>query len=45
VERLVVLLMAPTSLPWAAAQIRAFGQVLPASSGLQVSLTTSPAAA
>src|SRR5262245_15666879 len=34
VERLAVLLMAPTSLLWAAAQIRAFGQVVATSSGL-----------
>ncbi len=36
VEKLAVLLMVPTSLLWAAAQIRAFGQVLDASSGLGV---------
>jgi SSS family transporter len=36
VERLAVVLMVPTSLLWAAAQIRAFGQVLSASSGLDV---------
>jgi len=34
VERLVVLLVVPTSLLWAAAQLRAFGQVLAASSEL-----------
>jgi solute:Na+ symporter, SSS family len=34
VERLVVLLVVPTSLLWAAAQLRAFGQVLSASSEL-----------
>lgn len=45
VERFAVLLMVPTSLLWAAAQIRAFGQVLSASSGWQVSLTISLAAA
>jgi Na+/proline symporter len=39
VERLAVLLIVPTSLFWAAAQIRAFGQVISASSGLQVELT------
>lgn len=44
VERLVVLLMIPTSLLWAAAQIRAFGQVLSASSGIALSLTISLAA-
>lgn len=45
VERLAVLLMAPTSILWAAAQIRAFGQVLTASSGLAVDLTITLAAA
>jgi Na+/proline symporter len=34
VERLAVLMMAPTSVLWAAAQIRGFGQVLDASSSL-----------
>ena len=43
-ERIAVLLMAPTSLLWAAAQIRAFGQVISASSGLAVDLTISLAA-
>jgi SSS family transporter len=37
IERLAVVLMVPTSVLWAAAQIRAFGQVLAASSGLDVS--------
>jgi Na+/proline symporter len=36
VERLAVLLMVPTSLLWAAAQVRAFGQVISASSELTV---------
>jgi Na+/proline symporter len=36
VERLAVILMIPTSIFWAAAQIRAFGQVLSASSALEV---------
>ena len=36
VERLAVLLMVPTSVLWAAAQVRAFGQVLSASSELRV---------
>ena len=36
VERLAVLLMVPTSVLWAAAQIRAFGQVVSASSDLEV---------
>lgn len=44
VERVAVLLMVPTSLLWGAAQIRAFGQVLAASSGFEVSLTISFAA-
>ena len=38
VERLAVLLMVPTSVLWAAAQIRAFGQVVSASSDLEVSI-------
>ena len=45
VEKLAVLLMVPASLLWAAAQIRAFGQVLSASSGLAVSVTLTVAAA
>lgn len=44
VERLAVLLMVPTSLLWAAAQIRAFGQVLSASSGVGVEVTITIAA-
>jgi Na+/proline symporter len=44
VERLAVLLIVPTSLFWAAAQIRAFGQVISASSGLHVELTITAAA-
>jgi SSS family transporter len=44
VERFAVLLMVPTSLLWAAAQIRAFGQVISASSGLDVELTITIAA-
>lgn len=44
VERLAVLLMVPTSLLWAAAQIRAFGQVLSASSGFEVDLMITIAA-
>lgn len=43
-ERLSVLLMVPTSLLWAAAQIRAFGQILSAASGLQVELAVAVAA-
>ncbi|MBI3119518.1 MAG: sodium:solute symporter family protein [Candidatus Hydrogenedentes bacterium] len=44
VEKLGVLLMAPTSVLWAAAQIRAFGQVLSASSDLSVSVAITVAA-
>ncbi len=45
VEKLAVVLMVPTSLLWAAAQVRAFGQVLSASSGLEVTVTVTIAAA
>lgn len=45
VERLSVLLIAPTSVMWAAAQIRAFGQVLSASSELAVTVSIAIAAA
>ncbi|MDP9178006.1 MAG: sodium:solute symporter family protein [Gemmatimonadota bacterium] len=45
VEKLAVLLMVPASLLWAAAQIRAFGQVLSASSDLGVTITITVAAA
>ena len=44
VERLAVLLMVPTSVIWAAAQIRAFGQVVSASSDLEVNVAISAAA-
>ena len=44
VERLAVLLLVPTGLLLAAAQIRAFGQVLAASSGWNVELTITLAA-
>jgi len=44
VERVAVLLLVPGSLLWAAAQIRAFGQVLSAASGFEVSLTIAFAA-
>lgn len=44
VERLAVVLMVPASLLWAAAQIRAFGQVLSASSGFDVAWMISLAA-
>lgn len=43
-EKFAVLLMVPTSLLWAAAQIRAFGQVLSASSDLSVTITITVAA-
>lgn len=45
VEKLAVLLMIPTSLFWAAAQIRAFGQVVSASSSLEVEAGIAIAAA
>lgn len=38
VERLAVLLIVPTSLFWAAAQVRAFGQVLSSASGFEIDL-------
>ncbi|HAL56978.1 MAG TPA: sodium:solute symporter [Bacteroidetes bacterium] len=44
-ERMTAILMVPTSLFWAAAQIRAFGQVLSASSDLSVTLAVTIAAA
>ena len=44
VERLAVLLMVPTSVLWAAAQIRAFGQVVSASSDVEVSIAITAAA-
>jgi SSS family transporter len=45
IERLAVLLMVPTSVLWAAAQVRAFGQVLSAASGFEVTATITLAAA
>jgi SSS family transporter len=45
VERLAVLLMVPTSVLWAAAQIRAFGQVVSASSEVEVDIAITAAAA
>ena len=45
VERLAVLLIVPTSLFWAAAQIRAFGQVMSAASGFEIQATITFAAA
>jgi Na+/proline symporter len=44
VERLAVLLMIPASLLWGAAQIRAFGQILSASSGLELGVAMTLAA-
>jgi SSS family transporter len=44
VERLAVLLLVPGSLLWAAAQIRAFAQVLASSSALELELTIAAAA-
>ena len=44
VERLAVVLMVPTSLFWAAAQVRAFGQVLSAASGVEVEVALAVAA-
>lgn len=43
-ERLTALIMVPTSVLWAAAQVRAFGLVLAASSELEVSLAVTIAA-
>ncbi len=45
VERLAVLLMVPTSLPWAAAQVRASGQVLSSVSSLDPQTAINLAAA
>jgi SSS family transporter len=45
IEKLVVLILVPASMLWAAAQIRAFGQVLSSLSGLQVDITITIAAA
>ena len=44
IERFAVLLMVPTSLLWAAAQIRAFGQLVAASSSLETDLAIGVAA-
>ena len=44
VERVVVLLIVPGSVMWAAAQIRAFGQVISASSDLEVEIAITFAA-
>ncbi|GAA4361562.1 sodium:solute symporter family protein [Kangiella marina] len=45
IEKLVVLILVPASMLWAAAQIRAFGQVLSSLTGLQVEMTITIAAA
>jgi len=45
IERLAVLLIVPTSIMWAAAQIRAFGQVLSVSSEFDINLAITVAAA
>lgn len=45
VEKFSIALMVPTSLFWAAAQIRAFGQVISASSGFAAEITITFAAA
>jgi len=45
VERLAVLLLVPTSVMWAAAQIRAFGHVLGAASSFSIEFTVTVAAA
>jgi len=44
-ERFAVLLVAPSSVMWAAAQIRAFGQVLAATAGVDAELAIAVAAA
>jgi len=43
-EKIAVLLMVPTSLLWAAAQVRAFGQILAATSELEINLAITIAA-
>lgn len=45
VERLAVVLMAPTSVLWAAAQIRAFGQVVSTTSGIDLEAALAVSAA
>jgi Na+/proline symporter len=44
VERLIVIVLLPGSVIWAAAQIRAFGQVLAANSSLKLGLAIALAA-
>jgi SSS family solute:Na+ symporter len=45
IEQLAVLMMAPASVMWAGAQIRAFGQILSASSDFEVEIAITVAAA
>lgn len=45
IEKLTVLIMVPPSLLWAAAQIRAFGQVLAAASGMELGVAMTVATA
>ncbi|MBS1213662.1 MAG: Na+/solute symporter [Proteobacteria bacterium] len=45
IEKAVVLMVAPTSIMWAGAQIRAFGQIISASSEFQVDVAITVAAA
>jgi SSS family transporter len=44
IQSFAVILMAPTSIMWAAAQVRAFGQVLSSASGLEVEIAIAVAA-
>jgi SSS family transporter len=44
IQSFAVLLIAPTSIMWAAAQVRAFGQVLSSASGLEVDIAIAVAA-
>jgi SSS family solute:Na+ symporter len=44
IQNFAVLLIAPTSIMWAAAQVRAFGQVLSSASGLEVDIAIAVAA-
>jgi SSS family solute:Na+ symporter len=44
IQNLAVILIAPTSIMWAAAQVRAFGQVLSSASGLEVEIAIAVAA-
>ncbi|WP_374089148.1 sodium:solute symporter family protein [Methylomicrobium lacus] len=44
IQNFAVLLIAPTSIMWAAAQVRAFGQVLSSASGLEVEIAIAAAA-